>query len=83
MTIDFDDRQAKSFPENVGDFYCFLAETMGAAGTLLSYHDFSVVSDSMTIKGRHFARGNHQKRDGKDMADASDDDKSRKTEKFH
>jgi hypothetical protein len=41
---------------------------MGAAGTLLPYHNFSVVSDSMTIDGRRIARGNHQKRDDKGMA---------------
>jgi hypothetical protein len=34
MIARFDERQAKRFPETVGDFRCFLFEAIAAARTL-------------------------------------------------
>jgi hypothetical protein len=50
MTVRFDEWQTKSFPEKVGDFDCFLADAMGAAGTLLHLrHEFRFAYYSRTI----------------------------------
>jgi hypothetical protein len=52
MTARLDERQAKSFPEKVGDFHCLLAEAMGVAGTFLphNYWNLSAIVYSMIAK---------------------------------
>ena len=71
MTDRFDKWQAKSFPEKVGDFHCFLADATGVARALLRlYHKITSVCGSMTktkIDGRIIVLGNHHKRDSKDL----------------
>lgn len=73
MTVRFDERQAKSFPEKVRDLDCFLSEAIATAGTFphLSHKFGSAIDtmrDSMRIGGRYDIRGsNHHKRGSEDL----------------
>ena len=63
MTASFDERQAKSFAEEVGNFDCLLSEAMTRTLPHLS-HKFGLAWDSMRVAID--IRGNH-KRGGKDL----------------
>ena len=67
VTVRFDERQAKSLPEKIGDFHCFLTEATATARTLPHLYKLRFACDRMTrvmIDGRHNVGGNHQERDG-------------------
>ena len=71
MTARLDERQAKSFPEKIGDLHSFLSEATAAATLLHLCHKFRLacgwITKTRSDGGCIVRGGNHQKRYGKDL----------------
>ena len=67
----FDEWQTKRFPEKVGNFHCFLSETIATARTLLHLSNKLSSARYTMTKTRRIdgcnVRGYHQKRGSKDL----------------